>query len=233
MLYPLRYHSHRSFGTTELIFLSILIIILIIASFYTRQAIVRRKLKNASLRRLSDFKHGETAKIVGTVEFIDEPFEAPLSGRECSWYYVHVQKHVYKDSWRTLVKTEEKCRFVLRDGDKVAYIDDADIKSYIVKDKEYSSGTFEDATPRLEAYLKKYGHQSENFLGLNKTIRYSEGVLEKGEAVAVLGKGEWRDAETLGLPREYGLVLAITQPADMPVYLSDDSGAVTIHGKSS
>jgi hypothetical protein len=229
MFYTLLYHGHSRINPKEFaIFLAVMIPVAIIASIFTRKAIVRRKLNNAPLRRLADFKHGEIAKIVGNVEFVDEPLEAPLSGRECAWYYVHVQKLGVK-SYNTIIKEERKCTFVLRDGDKVAYINDENIKSYIVTDKEYSSGTYVDATQRLEAYLKKHGHKSQGFLGLNKTIRYNEGVLERYEAVAVLGKGEWRDAELLGLPSEYGTVLVITKPADKPINLTDDHYAVTTH----
>jgi len=231
MFHPLRYHSHRDWDTNDAIIFGVIIVIFIIASFFTGKAIVRRRLKKAPLRRLADFKHGETAKIVGTVECIDEPLVAPLSWRECSWYHVHVQQRQGKSN-STLIDTEHKCRFVLRDGNMVAYINDTYIKKYIVQDKKYHSGTFEDATARMEAFLKKHGKSSDGFLGFNRSLNYSEGVLEKGESVAVLGKGEWRDAETLGLPKEYGLVLSITQPSDDPVYLSDDIGAVTEHGKS-
>ncbi|AWH87027.1 hypothetical protein HYN59_13900 [Flavobacterium album] len=215
-----------------MIILAVVVIIAIIISFFTRKAIVRRKLKKAPLRSLADFKHGETAKIVGRVEFVDEPLEAPLSGRECAWYCVRIMQSHGKSS-STLIEAEDKCRFVLRDGDKVAYINDNTIKKYIEMDKRYHSGTFEDAGPRLEAYLKKHDKKSQGFLGLNKSLHYSEGVLEKGEAVAVLGKGEWRDAESLGLPREYGVVLSITTSENNPVYLSDDPDTVTVHGKSS
>ncbi|MEL1244479.1 hypothetical protein AAEO56_09420 [Flavobacterium sp. DGU11] len=216
---PIHYHyGHNSMSLKEFaIIFGIMTIAVIIGSFFTRKAMIRRKLKKAPLRSLSDFKHGETAKITGRVEFIDEPLEAPLSGRECVWYCVHIMQSSGKSS-STLIETEDKCRFVLRDGDKVAYINDSNIKKYIEMDKKYRSGTFEDAAPKLEAYLKKHDKKSQGFLGLNKTMHYYEGVLEKNEAVAVLGKGEWCDAESLGLPREYGMVLAITTPNDNPVY---------------
>lgn len=100
----------------------------------------------------------------------------------------------------------------------MAYIDDDTVKSYIVVDKNYYSGTNVDAIPRLEAYLKKHGHRSEDFLGFNKRISYNEGVLEENEAVAVLGRGKWRDAEEVGLPGKYGKVLVMTREARKPIY---------------
>ncbi|KOS05225.1 hypothetical protein AM493_03615 [Flavobacterium akiainvivens] len=224
-------HTFDNLSTTQFIILvAVLVGIIALASTFSSKAIVRRRLKKGTLRRLADFKSGETGKVVGIVEFVDEPLEAPLSGRECAWYNVHILERGNKSA-HTIVQEQRKVRFVLRDGDKVAYIDSDYIESYVVEDQEYNSGTFNDATERLENYLRQHGQKSEGFLGMNKGIRYVEGVLEKGESVAILGEGHWRDAESVGLPKEYGMVLAITPADGKPVYLSDDTETVAMHGE--
>ncbi len=225
-------HIFDNLSTTQaFILIAVLILILALASTFSSKAIVRRRLKKGSLRRLADFKSGETGKVVGIVELVDEPLEAPLSGRECAWYNVHILERSNNSAY-TLVREQKKVRFVLRDGDKVAYIDSNYIESYIVEDQEYNSGTFNDATERLENYLRQHGQKSEGFLGLNKGLRYVEGVLEKGERVAILGEGHWRNAEWVGLPKQYGMVLAITPADGKPVYLSDDTETISMHRDS-
>jgi hypothetical protein len=162
------------------------------------------------------------------VEFVEAPLVAPLSGRECAWYCVEVQvKRGGKNSrWETIIKEENKSGFVIRDADKVAFIDDTNVKRHIVQDVHYSSGFLNDPSNKLAAYLKKHGYKSENFLGFNKSIRYHEGVLEKSETIVVLGKGEWHPGFKLGLPHDYGDVLAITSGGDI-IYLSDDVNIVS------
>lgn len=96
------------------------------------------------------------------------------------------------------------------------------MKKYIVKDKNYSSGFLHDATERLEKYLNRKGFQSQGFLGFNKALRYREGILENREKVAVFGKGIWKDAVSLNLPKKYGRVLEIVSFNEDAVYLSDD-----------
>jgi hypothetical protein len=234
MPYRFRHRSYGSLDNTQLIILcTVVVIVIILVSFFSRKAVVSRKLKKAPLRRIADFKNGEVAKIVGTVEFVDAPLEAPLSGRKCVWYYIHIEKQTSNGkggSWNSIIKENQRACFVLREGNTVAFIDTDNIKSYIVEDDKYKSGTFNDATQALENYLNRHGHKSENWLGLNKNLRYSEGVLEENEQVAVLGEGHWRKAETVGLPRHYGQVLVITAPLDSSVYLSDDFHTVTMHG---
>jgi hypothetical protein len=200
-------------------------IILFISFYYRRKAIVKRKLGKAPLKKISDFQSGETARFNGKVELIDEPLIAPLSKRECAYYYIHVEERVSsgKEShWRTLIEEEESCRFVIRDWTKCAFIQDKNIKSYIVQDREYKSGFLNDATPELEQYLNQHCFKSEGMLGMNKTIRYREGVLEKGEEITVMGRGEWMNASQVGLPENLNRVLIIRSSEQEKIYLSDD-----------
>lgn len=225
---PYRHHSNMSL-TEIVISAAVLIAILLIASYYSRKAIVKRALKKAQYRRIHHFKEGETAKIVGTVECIDEPLIAPLSGRKCAHYYIHIQQYVSSGKsghWKTLIEEEVSGTFVLRDGSSCAFIEDANKKSYIVQDREYRSGLWNDATDHLEVFLNGRGHKSENFLGLNKKMRYIEGVLEPGEKTAVLGSGHWKNAQLAGLPGHYGNILIISAGDDHTIYISDDPDMV-------
>lgn len=204
--------------------LAAIVTIAVVGSFYTKKAVIKRKLKKAGIKKISEFMNGDVARLVGKVEFVDQPLVSPLSGRTCSHYYVLVEKSSgsKNSSWEKLIEEEVSSKFVIRDGAHCAFIHAQNIKSYIVQDRRYSSGLLEDATDVLEKYLNAHGHESEGILGFNKTLRYHEGILENNEEIAVYGKGEWKDASHVGLPQHYGKVLVITSHDEESVYLSDD-----------
>jgi hypothetical protein len=119
-----------------------------------------------------------------------------------------------------------------------AIIIDKKLKSYHVQDKKYTSGFFNDASSILERYLKSHGIESEGIFGMNKTIRYKESILEKGEKITVLGKGEWRSADQVDLPDHYEKVLSINPTGDDFIYISDEPDitkdkAIKSHSKRS
>lgn len=193
--------------------------------FFSRNARINRRLKKAPWKKLADFKSGDTAKIVGEIIPIEDEMTAPLSKRKCCHYFIDVEqkKSSGKNShWKTIIQEEVSTRFLIKDGDRYALVNDIRVMTNIVIDANFSSGTFDDAAPALESFLKDHGLQSENWLGLNKSIRYEEGILEANETVSVLGTGHWKPAAEFDLPAEYGEVLAIRAADDSYVYLSDD-----------
>ena len=197
----------------------------IVAFFFSDKARIKRKLKKAELKPLASYKDGDIAKVVGKVELVGTPLEAPLSGRKCGYYHVLVEQEKSSgknSSWHTLIDEEVSGDFVIRDGANRALIRGRKVKSHIVQDRKYKSGFLNDATQNLERYLRSKGYESENMLGLNKTLRYKEGVLEPDEVMAVYGQGTWKSAQELELPDSFGRVLEITSPPEEHIYLSDD-----------
>ncbi|PKQ62014.1 hypothetical protein BZG02_13825 [Labilibaculum filiforme] len=212
----------------QIFFIFILIVvatIFFLVFYFSKNAIIKRKLKKSELKKIATIKDGEIVRIVGNVEFIDPPLFAPLSKRKCSYYHVLIEQKVSSgknSKWKTIIEEEVSNRFLIKDDSKFAFINDSKIRSYIVTDQSYSSGFFKDATDNLETYLKSKGYKSEGLLGINKTLRYKEGILEEGERIAVLGKAEWKDVAVLNLPKKYERILEITSSEEDPIYLSDD-----------
>ena len=156
------------------IFLLIIISIVVLSRVFSRNALIKRKLKKAYSRKISAFKDGEVAKVVGQVEFVDEPLIAPLSKRKCASYYVKIEQKVSSgknSQWKTIIEREKTSRYVLREGDAVAYVNPEYVKSYIFQDEYFSSGFLNDASDELEAYLGEIGYSSEGMFGINKTMR--------------------------------------------------------------
>lgn len=219
-----------------LIFFGVIVIVILIVSFFNKKAVVKRKLKQAEHKGISQFMEGDVAKITGNVQLVGEPLVAPLSKRKCSYYYVHVERKKSSgdhSNWHTYIEEEVSGKFLIKDEIGYAYINDPKVKSYIIQDKNYSSGFLNDAEKHLENYLASHGKESEGLLGFNKKLRYKEGILESDEKVAVLGKGHWKHAESLGLPEEYRMVLEITGYDNKAVYLSDDVSTTSTKAKKS
>jgi len=216
----------------------IIIIAIIVTKYYSKEAKIKRKLINAEYKNLAKFKNNEIAKITGIVELIEAPLISPFSHRKCSYYHIHVEQEVSSSEhteWETIIEEEVISKFLIKDDNRYAFINDENIESYVVLDKKYSSGFLNDTTDILEKYLTKNGIKSTGFLGLNKAIRYKEGILEIGEEIAVFGKGIWKDATTLNLPKKYGEILEITATKEMAVYFSDDPSTTlkTVRAKNS
>lgn len=205
--------------------LAIIGLVFIFTYFFSKKAIIKRKLKKSNLKNISEFKDGDVARIVGKVEIINTPLLSPLTNRKCSYFHVLVEQEVSSGKstkWETIIEEKQSNEFIITKDDNYAFINDSNIKSYVVDDATYKSGFLNDPTEHLENYLSGKGYKSENFFGFNKTLRYKEGVLEEGEEIAVLGRGEWKEASELNLPEKYGKILEITSNAEDAVYLSDD-----------
>jgi hypothetical protein len=95
----------------------------------------------------------------------------------------------------------------------------------VVKDSHRASGTFNDATPELEAFLAQHGHSSKGWL-FNKRLRYKEGVLAAGEIVAVCGSGTREPnpdpSAATGGYREQAMRLVLSGNHQAPLYVTDD-----------
>jgi len=211
----------------KIIFIGAFIILfgfIVFLNFFSKKATIIRKLKKSANQKIANVTDGEIARITGKVELIAEPLTAPLSGRSCVFYHVLVEQRVSTGKsvrWKTLIEEEVAGEFGIRDDDYCARIEGGNMKSYIVDDRKFTSGYMNDASEDLLQYLRRHGYDSENFLGLNKTIRYREGILEEGETIAVLGKCRWQSAESGQWSDTYGKVLVIGPAGKEPVYLSD------------
>lgn len=194
-------------------------------------------MKKTPLRRISDFIENDAGRITGKVELYGEPMISPLSGRRCGYYHIRIEQKVSSgksSNWRTVIDEEVSGNFVIRDGRHCALITDKKLKTYLIQDKTFRSGTFNDADQNLNNYLQQKGHSSTGFFGMNKTMRYKEGILEEGEMIAVAGTGKWNylDASNplYGQISESKVLEISALPDTGFVYLSDDPKLVALPG---
>lgn len=207
-----------------IIFILVVITVIVLFALFNDEARIKRKLKKAPYKPISSFKDGEIGKIIGKISSTNKPMLAPLSKRKCVSYHIVIQQKKgsgKSSSWRTIINKRVVGDFLIQDNGSFAFVNDKKIKSVIVKDKKYSSGFLNDATPELESFLNTHGIKSEGFFGFNKTLRYKEGILEPNETIAVLGKVKWKSTDSLDLWVSQKEILEISSYEKEPVYLSD------------
>lgn len=213
-----------------LVVLIVVVVLAVIGAlvFFSRDARIKRAIRKAKQVYVSDVVEGTAAKVVGTLSYTGQILTAPLSGRQCAFYEVVVEEYRSSGksgSWREIIKETRFADFFLQDSSGRAMIRMNAAQVVVVKDSHSKSGTFDNATGIEEAFLRKHGRKSEGWV-FNKKIRYKEGVLERGEHVAVYGHGTWEaDPDPSSVAADYRgtarrLVMRTVQ--DAPLYVSDD-----------
>ena len=141
---------------------------------------------------------GEVVRIVGRVRFADlEPLSAPVSNRRCAYYEIEVEERSgagKNQSWsKVLEHKEHLARFVIEDGTGRVLVEPGAPRVVLELDTHLSSGMSKDPPLELRSFLMVHGIATEGLL-FNKTLQYTEGALEEGERVAVLGRC-WREPD--------------------------------------
>lgn len=160
--------------------------------YFSKDRRIKRALRKAKRYTVEAFPDGSQGKIAGTLRLGSSSLRAPLSGRTCAYFCVHVEQHRSGsndgDNWSTLIREEKGVDFIIDDGTGRALVDVAAAKTVLTIDHKTESGSFDDATPQEEAFLNAHSEESKGWL-FNRRLRYREGVLEAGEEVAVFGYG--------------------------------------------
>ena len=166
-------------------------------------------------------------KLVGRATPVGEALTAPISERHClAWNLaIQVRRGSGKNKhWR---EVHQSCRaqgFVLEDESGRARIDVSRARLVLSNDHRAShGGGWSDGSDELLAYCAEQGVDTSTFLGGSVPVRSSEGVIEVGEVVAVMGVARFEDDPSAGGDgyRSVGKRLVLEAPADAPLLLSD------------
>ncbi len=196
--------------------------------WFSAEQVAKRKLKKAEAVSIARAQEGSLIKIAGTLCLEAASLDGPLSGRACAGYLVEVKekRRSGKNShWRTVIREQEMVSFLVEDETGRALVKAGGATLVLVRDSHESSGFLNDAPGHVEAFLQRHGRSSEGFLGMNKTMRYTEGVLEPGEEVAVLGVARWEldpDPTRTDGYRGRGKRLVVDMSDDGTMIVSDD-----------
>jgi hypothetical protein len=201
----------------------IMIIVIAISYYFSVKNKILKELNKTKAKSIISVKENEYVKIVGKARHVGEPLVAPISGKQCIYYQTLVEtkgKHS-----RTLIDETKTSDFFIESGGQMAIVKTDQPNSFrrvfLTKDTIKSSGFLNDASHRLEAYLKRHNKESTNLLGFNRSMGYEEGIIELGEEVVVKGIGKWK---TIKEPIEgfsYSKILTLTGSLEKKLLITD------------
>ncbi|MBJ6366753.1 hypothetical protein [Snuella sedimenti] len=218
----------ESKGLVVSIMIAIVVLLMASAYYFNRKQRVLRRLSKFKPKKILQFRTNELTKLTGKVLHAHEPFVTPLSKRACVAYTIKIaqKKSSGKSSyWKTIVSQENIQDFFIEQQGEVVMVKPTKMPknydAYFVEDKRVSSGFFNDPTPEFQKVLEYYGVESTNFFGFNKTLRYTERILEVGEIITVGGIAKWK---TLKAPMEnlsYSKIAALESGPSQKLILTD------------
>ncbi len=207
--------------------------IIFLVIFFNKKNIILRKLSKFKAKRISQFRTNELTKVSGKVLQVHEPFVVPFSKRKCIAYTFEIKQEVgsgKNSRWKTLVKKEDiQDFFIEKDGELVMVKpsrETSNFYSYMVEDKRVSSGTFKDPTPEFRKVLDAFGVESENWLGFNKTLKYTESILEIGETITVGGIAKWKTLKEPIEGHSYSKIAALESDVNQKIIITDHPKAI-------
>ena len=116
---------------------------------------------------------------------------APFSQRPAVWARVTVQQRIQagrSSYWKTLHKEEDGRQFWIDDGSgQMARILPQGAQMNVTIETVGGSGMLRDAKPHVESFLAMRNLKSTNMLGFNKTMKYTEEIVQPNEAAFALG----------------------------------------------
>ncbi|MCL6296252.1 hypothetical protein [Jejuia spongiicola] len=211
-------------------FLIIIAIVIIgfLVYYFNRKQIIIRKLKKFKPKRITQFRTNELTKISGKVLEVEAPFIAPFSKRKCVAYSIKIKQKVQSGKsshWKTLVKKENIQDFFIEKNGELVMVkpsyETSNFYSYMVEDSSVSSGTFNDPTPEFQKVLDSFGIESETWLGFNKTLRYSERIIELGEIITVGGIAKWKSLNEPINGYSYSKIAALESNNEQKIIITD------------
>lgn len=132
-------------------------------------------------------------EVKGRVKGASSLLTSPLAKKPCVYFRFHVEEHVQRGKnshWRTVVDDKQCCGLLIEDASQASVAVNLMGSDLILKpDSHARSGFMKDAGPELEATLAEYGRSSQGLI-FNKTMRYSETILEQGDELYVLGTAQ-------------------------------------------
>lgn len=167
--------------------------------YFDEEAIINRDLKKNKSKNPLTFNDGDIGKVSGTIECYDRYLKAPLSGLNCIYYQVIVEKRVSSGKrryWQTLINEKKSVDFMINQSENRVLVKSENYQTAFKNYKRYNSGFLNDANEKMEEFLARFGESSTTSMGFNKTLRYEERIYTLGEKVVVKGAGYWKDEKS-------------------------------------
>jgi hypothetical protein len=195
--------------------------------YFSKQQVIARGLKKAKQCAIAEFIDSDNGRITGKVVLAGKTCIAPFSKHRCCYYQVIVEEFLSdgKDGkWVELAAEEGKGDIVLYDGTSYALIDTSHNTLAYLDIDEHSMYT--DERPELKEFLASRNIDAKNDVGVDRTMRFMEGVVEEDEECAVAGNGHWEPTSTYHLNIDAQKILVLTNNEKHRLYLTDDKRTI-------
>lgn len=175
---------------------AVVLLVALLSSVFSADARTKRALAEAPLESIGKVQEGAVVRVKGRVRPVADMIQAPLTGRYCVHYVAVVEeRHKGKNStyWSEVAREVKGVDFEVQDVTGEIHVQSQGLQAAITLDKHTKSGSFDDATEAEQKFLARMNESSTGLLGFNRTLRYTEGALEAGEEITVLGQARYRD----------------------------------------
>lgn len=150
----------------------------------------RRHIRSVPIVPIAELKIGARVRISGSIEPLDDELVGPLSGRRCIHYWVGIdeEEKASRDRrrWVRIGSEVRSVDFVLRDSSGATLVRIARAEIDAKCDYSSRSGFLNAPTATELAVLESVNEDPAGVI-LNRTLRYTEGALEVGEEVTIVG----------------------------------------------
>lgn len=149
----------------------------------------RRLLENTPTSKTRSIAMG-LVEIVGEAVPTGETLQSPFSDHECVYYRYEIEEYRRtgkRHAWVTVMQRSLGVPFFLQDDTGRVLIDPTGAEVDIPQDAQFRSGTGEDPPAPIQAFLAQQGIAFEGFLGINKTMRYTEYYVAPHDPLYILG----------------------------------------------
>lgn len=130
-------------------------------------------------------------EIFGNVVPKDESLlKSPFTQNPCVYYKYKIEElrsSGKSTQWVTIKKGEENRLFYLQDGTGKVLVNPIGAKIRLSRDTCYHSELGNDPPESVQQFIKSIKVDFEGFLGINKTMKYSEWYIAPGDSLYVIG----------------------------------------------
>jgi hypothetical protein len=200
---------------------------------------------------LSKCIDGEIVRIQGDLHTLPELLNAPFSQRQCSAYSIRASKRVERvttsnmgshvsseTAWETFTFIVLAKDFLIRCEDHFALVRSNNAEILIQPDTIHDESSYlkdrggfltDDENTKRKHTLEALGISPSPFIGVySEDVKFEEGVLQDGEQVAVLGRGQWIHTaayQELRFLTERGIdkVFEIATHTEQKLFISDSA----------
>lgn len=151
---------------------------------------LKRLIENMPTSKVRSIAMGLVELYGDVVPYQKKLLKSPLLNKDCVYYSYLIQERRGSGKnarWVTLKKGADLVHFCLRDETGSVLVDPNYSRIDLNADLNVTSGFGRDPPSVVKAAIKRMGLSHETFLGINKTMKYQEFVLEPGNKVYILG----------------------------------------------